>query len=61
MCIRDSFWTGPAAESDLRALAETQLARYKQPRIWHRVEALPRTQTGKINRRALREQFGTEK
>ena len=56
-----AFWTGPAAESDLRALAETQLARYKQPRIWRRLDALPRTQTGKVNRRALREEYGTDK
>ena len=50
------FWTGPAASSDLRALAESGLARYKQPRDYIRLDALPRTPTGKINRRALREQ-----
>lgn len=50
-----AFWTGPAEPQALRALAETRLARYKQPRDYIRLEALPRTPTGKINRRALRE------
>lgn len=52
-----AFWTGPAADSDLRALAETGLARYKQPRDYIRLDALPRTPTGKINRRALRDTY----
>ena len=50
-----AFFTGPADPEDLRALAEAGLARYKQPRAYIRVEALPRTPTGKINRRALRD------
>ena len=50
-----AFWTGPAASEVLRAAAEAGLARYKQPREFIHVEALPRTPTGKINRRALRE------
>jgi acyl-CoA synthetase (AMP-forming)/AMP-acid ligase II len=50
-----AFWTGPATEADLRAVAETALARYKQPREYIRLDALPRTPTGKINRRALRD------
>ena len=50
-----AFWTGPAEEADLRTLAEGGLARYKQPRAYQRIDALPRTPTGKINRRALRE------
>ena len=39
----------------LRAAAQGALARYKQPREYIRLDALPRTPTGKINRRALRE------
>ena len=39
----------------MRAAAEAGLARYKQPREFIPIEALPRTPTGKINRRALRE------
>ena len=50
-----AFWTGPADAGALRQAAEAALARYKQPRDYVRVEALPRTPTGKINRRALRE------
>ncbi|MCQ0971799.1 acyl--CoA ligase [Paracoccus sp. TK19116] len=50
-----AFWTGSAEAGSLRALAERGLARYKQPRDYIRVDSLPRTPTGKINRRALRE------
>ncbi|HMM09286.1 MAG TPA: class I adenylate-forming enzyme family protein [Paracoccus solventivorans] len=50
-----AFWTGPATVDDLREAAEASLARYKQPREYIRIDALPRTPTGKINRRALRQ------
>ncbi|MFV0299773.1 MAG: class I adenylate-forming enzyme family protein [Paracoccus sp. (in: a-proteobacteria)] len=50
-----AFWTGPATEAELRTMAETALARYKQPRAYIHLDALPRTPTGKINRRALRD------
>ncbi|HRO58998.1 MAG TPA: AMP-binding protein [Burkholderiaceae bacterium] len=50
-----AFWTGPADADDLRAAAQQALARYKQPRDYIHVDALPRTPTGKVNRRALRE------
>lgn len=50
-----AFWTGEAGEAELAALAAERLARYKQPRLWQRLAALPRTPTGKVNRRALRE------
>jgi len=50
-----AFWTGPASPEAMRAAAESGLARYKQPREFIHVEALPRTPTGKINRRSLRE------
>lgn len=49
-----AFWTGPADAAELRGFAESNLARYKQPREYIRLDALPRTATGKINRRALR-------
>lgn len=48
------FWTGPVSAEALRSAAEAALARYKQPREYIRLDALPRTATGKINRRALR-------
>ena len=50
-----AFWTGPATVPQMQAHAESALARYKQPREYIRLDALPRTPTGKINRRALRE------
>lgn len=50
-----AFWTGTATADALRAAAEASLARYKQPREYIRIDALPRTPTGKINRRALRQ------
>ncbi|TJZ83083.1 class I adenylate-forming enzyme family protein [Paracoccus hibiscisoli] len=49
-----AFWTGPATPAQMQALAQDGLARYKQPRAWIPLDALPRTPTGKINRRALR-------
>lgn len=50
-----AFWTGEAPPDALRARAEATLARYKQPREYVHLPALPRTPTGKIDRRALRE------
>lgn len=49
------FYVAPAAldEAALAAHAEARLARYKQPRLWIRVDALPRAANNKINRRAL--------
>ncbi|MCV2869971.1 acyl--CoA ligase [Defluviimonas sp. WL0002] len=49
--------SGTAAEADLAAAAESGLARYKQPRLYIHRDTLPRTSTGKINRRALREEW----
>lgn len=42
-------------ETALVAHAEAHLARYKQPRLWRAVDALPRAANNKINRRALRD------
>lgn len=44
-------------EDELKAFAETLLARYKQPRLYKHMPALPTNANGKINRRALRETF----
>ena len=43
----------PLDEEALAAHAETCLARYKQPRLWVRLDALPRSANNKLNRRAL--------
>ena len=42
-------------QTTLEAAAKAGLADYKHPREYIRVEALPRTNTGKIDRRRLRE------
>lgn len=46
-------YAGHATEPDLRALAEQRLARYKQPRLYISLPALPRSANGKLDRRAL--------
>ncbi len=46
-------YSGAADASALRALAETHLARYKQPRRYIHLDALPRSANGKLDRRAL--------
>ncbi|WP_151717518.1 class I adenylate-forming enzyme family protein [Gemmobacter serpentinus] len=43
----------PVQIERLSAFAADRLARYKQPRIWQEVAALPRNANGKLNRRAL--------
>ncbi len=51
--------TAPIPEADLAAHAANHLARFKQPRLFVRVEALPRGTTNKILRRALRHDWET--
>jgi acyl-coenzyme A synthetase/AMP-(fatty) acid ligase len=43
----------PMTEAVLAAHAGGVLARWKQPRLWCRVDALPRSANNKLNRRAL--------
>ena len=52
-----AFYTAEAVltEADLNAFAAARLARYKQPRIWRHVEALPRGPNNKLQRRVLRD------
>ncbi|MBK0327047.1 acyl--CoA ligase [Rhodobacteraceae bacterium F11138] len=54
-----AFYTGPAAldEAALRAYVQDKLARYKQPRIFIHLPALPAGTNGKLLRRALSDQF----
>ena len=51
-----AFYTAPAPldEAELAAYAAERLARYKQPRIWVHVAALPRNANGKLQRQALK-------
>lgn len=47
------FFVGSAEVGALEAHAAAQLARWKQPRLFHRLDALPRSANNKLNRRAL--------
>lgn len=46
-------YVGTATPEALAALADGQLARYKQPRLYIPLPALPRSANGKLDRRAL--------
>lgn len=48
-----------SSESDLKAFAAARLAAYKRPSEIHVVSDLPKTQTGKIRRRELRDSHHT--
>lgn len=52
-----AFFTGKVTPEALAKHAESCLARYKVPRHFEQRAALPMTTTGKINRRALREEW----
>jgi len=52
--------TSPLDEATLTAHAAARLARYKCPRIWVRMDALPRGANNKLLRRALRDQYEAE-
>lgn len=47
------FYVGGADATALEAHAAAHLARWKQPRLFHRLDALPRSANNKLNRRAL--------
>lgn len=51
------FYAGDAEETALPPHAEACLARYKRPRLYLRRDTIPITPNGKINRRALREEW----
>ena len=53
------FYESPCeiAASTLRECAEKTLARWKQPRHYQRLDALPRTGTGKLIRKALKAEY----
>lgn len=50
-------YSGRATEIDLQAHAQTCLARWKQPRAYLPLSALPRSANGKLDRRALADKF----
>jgi acyl-coenzyme A synthetase/AMP-(fatty) acid ligase len=48
---------GPVTAGELASFAAARLARYKQPRLWRRVDALPRGANGKLLRAVLRREI----
>ena len=56
--LRDGAPPREQLEAELRDAVRSQLAPYEVPRAFHVVDALPRTDTGKIRRAALRDRFG---
>src|SRR5580704_15874155 len=55
IALRDGFTTGKKMEDELCAFVADRLTHYKQPREVHFVEVVPKTASGKILRRELRE------
>ena len=51
----------PLDHAALQAHCETLLARYKQPRLFTHVQALPRNPNGKLSRQSLRKEFRLNK
>jgi acyl-coenzyme A synthetase/AMP-(fatty) acid ligase len=47
----------PVAEADLHAFCKERLAEFKRPKQIHVTEAIPRTATGKIQRRIVAQAF----
>jgi acyl-CoA synthetase (AMP-forming)/AMP-acid ligase II len=41
--------------AELERLCREQLALYKRPRLWHLLDSLPRTASGKVRKGELRE------
>ena len=54
-----AFYTGPDEldETALTAYVDQRLARYKQPRTYIRLQALPTNPNGKLLRRALKSHY----
>jgi long-chain acyl-CoA synthetase len=56
VALREGFVSGKKLEEELCAFVADRLAHYKQPREVHFVDAVPKTASGKILRRELRQQ-----
>jgi long-chain acyl-CoA synthetase len=55
VALRDGYVTGKKLEDELCAFVAERLTRYKQPRQIYFVDAVPKTASGKILRRELRQ------
>jgi acyl-CoA synthetase (AMP-forming)/AMP-acid ligase II len=58
VALREGFVDGKKMEEDLCAFVADRLTRYKQPREVHFIEVVPKTASGKILRRELRQLIG---
>ena len=58
--LRDGAAGGPAKAAELQAFTKQVIAPYKYPRAIEFVDALPRTQSGKVQRYRLRERAATQ-
>jgi long-chain acyl-CoA synthetase len=56
--LRENFAASTALDAELRGFVAERLARHKQPREVHFVDAVPRTPSGKVLRRELRKSLG---
>lgn len=56
VCVIAAYYLAgsPIPDHELESHCATYLARYKQPRVFHHVDSLPRNSNGKILRRVLR-------
>jgi len=52
---------GSATEAELMSFCKERLAEFKRPKKIHIVETIPRTATGKIQRRAVAAAFAEKK
>jgi len=52
-----AFVVGDAPPAELEALCREQLVAYKVPAAFHRVDALPRSEIGKVLRRELQDRY----
>jgi acyl-coenzyme A synthetase/AMP-(fatty) acid ligase len=50
----------PVTEADLLAFCKERLADFKRPKQIHITEAIPRTATGKIQRRVVAQAFASQ-
>jgi fatty-acyl-CoA synthase len=57
VALRDGFVKSHKLEQELCSFVADRLARYKQPREVHFVDAVPKTASGKILRGELRKAF----
>jgi 2-aminobenzoate-CoA ligase len=56
--LRPGFTAGPELVEELKAFVKAEIAPYKYPRAIEFLDALPRTETGKLQRFRLRERAG---